>query len=111
MGRHIDLNAEQIARLRELVDQGITRLHVAERMGCSVFTVYKHTTDKHANDSCQCGKRKLATKPMCFRCQYAMTGRPAPKLVSKGHKHVSTSVFVQHDPIAARVRWAQAVGR
>jgi len=64
-----------------------------------------------AFNSCQCGKRKLAAKVICFRCYYRQHGRPAPKLKRLGHPHVSTSVLVHHDPIAARYRWSAAVAR
>jgi len=73
---------------------------------------------------CHCGALMAAHAGRCTRCkhkaehaagifehieqQLSMLPDPEPKPVIK---HLPTRYLVQHDPVAAHYRWAQAVSR
>jgi len=68
---------------------------------------------------CSCGRPMRATANKCFYCRYQASGwkrvehRKAEKRVftQPVPKHQPSSIYVQHDPIAARYGWRQAVSR
>ena len=68
--------------------------------------------------TCECRRPMLPTATECFHCRYKANGwkggSTKPKAIQpKAHAvpHLSQRPQVQHDPIAARLRWAQAVSR
>lgn len=72
---------------------------------------------KPGTDLCACGQPKMQTRLVCFRCVGQASGwkrshhaqrKPRPAI---GYTQVIPRYELNHDPIAARVRWSQAVQR
>lgn len=65
---------------------------------------------------CDCGRRMKPGAAACFYCRYRANGWKTYRTKTErakpaALKHVSTSVYVQHDPIRARYEWMIAAGR
>jgi len=69
---------------------------------------------------CKCGKPMRPTADACFYCRYQAAGwkrihdrKPAKSrtFTQPVPRHIPSSIYTQHDPIAASFRWRQAVSR